>query len=114
MDQERRILIASEEGIAIRSFDDISAAIGACFNTDGLVLTESDLAPEFFELRTGLLGELAQKFVNYQIRLAIVVPDPKAYGERFVELAREHATHGQVRFVSSIDEASAWLRSAPN
>jgi hypothetical protein len=109
MDQERRILVASEAGIAIRSFGDISDAIGACLGADGLVLAESDLAPEFFELRTGLLGELVQKFVNYRIRAAIVVPDPKAHGDRFAELAYEHATHDQVRFVRSMDEATAWL-----
>jgi hypothetical protein len=72
MNEERRIIIASERGISIRSFDDISDAIGACFGAAGLILTESDLGPEFFDLRTGLAGELFQKLTNYRIRATIV------------------------------------------
>ena len=109
MNEERRIIVASESGISIRSFSDISDALGSCLGTDGLILTESDLTPEFFDLRSGLAGELFQKFVNYKLRLAIVLSDPKAHGERFSELAREHASHGIVRFVRSEDEAKAWL-----
>jgi hypothetical protein len=40
-----------------------------------------------------------QKFVNYRVRVAVVVPTPEFHGERFVELAREHRT--QSRGVSS-------------
>lgn len=109
MNEERRILIASDSGISIRSFNDISDALAASFGTKGLILTEDDLAPEFFDLRTGLAGELFQKFTNYQRRVAIVLPDPEAYGERFSELAYEHASHSMIRFVPSQDEAKAWL-----
>jgi len=31
---------------------------------EGIILREEDLAPEFFDLRSGLAGELLQKFVN--------------------------------------------------
>jgi Domain of unknown function (DUF4180) len=96
-------------GISIRSFSDIPDAIAACFGTAGLILTEDDLAPEFFDLRTGLAGELFQKAMNYKVRIAIVLPDPKAYGERFSELAYEHASHEAIRFFRSKDEAIDWL-----
>jgi len=109
MNEERRILIASGSGISIRSFSDISDAIGACIGAGGLILTEADLAREFFDLRSGLAGELFQKFTNYRLRVAIVVADPKAYGERFSELVREHTSHSMIRFVHSEDEARAWL-----
>jgi hypothetical protein len=39
------------------------------------------------------------------------VPDPKAHGDRFAELAYEHATHNQVRFVRSMDEATEWFNT---
>lgn len=111
MNDEPRILIASDAGISIRSFSDISVALGACIGADGLILTEDDLAPEFFDLRTGFAGELFQKFINYKVRVAIVLPDPEAYGERFSELAYEHRSHSVIRFVRSADEAKAWLQS---
>ena len=111
MNEEHRILVASDRGISIRSFDDISDAIGACFGAAGLILTESDLTPEFFDLHTGLAGELFQKLTNYRVRAAIVLPNPDAYGERFSELTYEHRFHNLIRFVRSKDEAEAWLRS---
>ncbi|HWN99047.1 MAG TPA: DUF4180 domain-containing protein [Blastocatellia bacterium] len=109
MSEERKIVVASESGIAVRSFGDVSDALGACLGSDGLILTENELAREFFDLRNGLAGELFQKFINYKLRVAIVLPDPNAYGERFSELAYEHASHSMIRFVCSRDEADAWL-----
>ena len=111
MNQDRRIIIASDAGIFIRSFSDISNAIGACIGAAGLILTETDLAKEFFDLRSGLAGELFQKFINYEVRVALVVPNPKAYGERFAELAYEHESNNLIRFVHSAAEAKAWLVS---
>jgi hypothetical protein len=109
MNEGRKILIASDSGVSIRSFRDISDAIAACFGTEGLILTENDLTQEFFDLRSGLAGELFQKFTNYKLRMAIVLPDPEAYGERISELAYEHKSHDMIRFVRSKDEAEAWL-----
>ena len=37
-----------------------------------LILPKACVAEAFFSLRTGLAGEILQKFVNYQMRLAIV------------------------------------------
>jgi Domain of unknown function (DUF4180) len=109
MNAERKIVVAADAGISIGSFGDISEAIGACIGADGVILTENDLAAEFFDLRSGLAGELFQKFVNYHLRAAIVLPDPEAYGERFSELAHEHRSHSLIRFVRSRSEAETWL-----
>src|ERR1044071_2110903 len=111
MNEKRKILIAADEGISIRSFSDISDAISACLGGAGLILTEDDLGRDFFELRTGLAGEALQKVVNYRVRVALVLPDPTVYGERFSELAYEHSTHNQIRFVRSMEEAKAWLQA---
>jgi hypothetical protein len=73
-----------------------------------VLLLESDLGPGFFDLRTGLAGDLLQKFVNFRIPLAIVVEEPGGHGERFRELAREHRTHPLARFFTSELEARTW------
>jgi hypothetical protein len=109
MNEGRKILIASDSGVSIRSFTDITDAIASCYGAEGIILTEDDLAKEFFDLRSGLAGELFQKFMNYSIRAAIVLPDPEAYGERIRELAYEHKSHSMIRFVRTRDEAEAWL-----
>ena len=104
----RKILVASDCGISIRSLDDVTGAVGASLGR-GLILGEPDFGPAFFDLRSGLAGELIQKFVNYRVRVAIIVPKPEVYGERFAELDNEHATHPTVRFVRSIDDAMNWM-----
>jgi hypothetical protein len=111
MTEERKILRAAEAGIYIGSLKDISEAIAAGLSADGLIFTEQDLTREFFELRSGLAGELFQKCMNYGLRLAIVLPDPEAYGERFSELAYEHTSHNMIRFARTQAEAEAWLRN---
>jgi hypothetical protein len=94
----------------IRTFDDVTDLLAANGGNDGLCLAEEDFAPEFFLLRTGLAAELFQKVVNYRLRLAIVLPDPAKYGQRFSELALEHRTHPHIRFFASKGEAASWLR----
>jgi hypothetical protein len=100
---ERRI----ESGIdANRLFE---ASFGEQVAT--ILLLESDLGSAFFDLRTGLAGDLLQRFVNFRIPLAIVVEDPQVHGDRFSELAREHRTHPVVRFFTSEQGARAWLEA---
>lgn len=69
----------------------------------------SEPLPQFFNLRTGFAGEMLQKFVNYRAKLAIVVADPQAHGERFAELVYEHQAHPHVRFFTSEADARSWL-----
>ncbi|MDX1687437.1 MAG: DUF4180 domain-containing protein [Candidatus Promineifilaceae bacterium] len=109
MSESRKFLVAAEEGYSLGSTDDALLLIGNLHGWVGVLLTEEDLAPDFFNLRTGLAGELLQKFVNYRVRVAIVLPDPDAYGERFAELAWEHRTHPLIRFFPSRERAEAWL-----
>ncbi|MDL2344203.1 DUF4180 domain-containing protein [Deinococcus sp. MIMF12] len=109
MRDELQIKAAGELGVGIRSLSDVFHLIGATWGLDGLILTEADLGPEFFELRGGLAGELFQKLTNSRLRTALVLPDFAAHGERFAELAHEHAAHPLIRFVSTEAEAWAWL-----
>jgi hypothetical protein len=93
----------------IDSLNAISDAVAAGIGEGGLMLCEADLAPAFYDLRSGLAGELFQKFVNYRVPLALVIGDPAVHGERFVELAREHRNHPLVRIFPDNAAAAEWL-----
>ena len=86
-------------------------AVAACFEhgAQALLLDRSALPPAFFDLRTGVAGELVQKLAQYGIRLACVVPDLDAQPERFREFARESNRGSHARFFGSRDDAAAWL-----
>ena len=103
------LVIASEAGLTVRALTDIPELLGAVFGADGLLLTEGDLGPAVFDLRTGVAGELFQKLVNYRVRTALILRDPAAHGERFAELAYEHARHPTVRFFTEEGAARRWL-----
>ena len=96
----------------IRSAADVSPALGLSLRHGGLVVPEANLCPDFFNLRTGFAGEMLQKFVNYRAKLAIVVADPLAHGDRFAELVYEHQAHPHVRFFKSEADARIWLDHA--
>lgn len=103
------VLIASEAGLRVDRADDVLEAIGAAYDVDALILTADDVGAAFFDLRTGLAGELFQKATQYGVRLALVLPDPDVHGPRWVDLAYEHRRHAAVRIVGSRAEADTWL-----
>lgn len=39
---------------------------------DKIILHESQITPDFFELKTGIAGEILQKYTNYKVRLVII------------------------------------------
>jgi len=98
----------------IQSASDIAAALSASVDRGGLVLDEKDLSPDFFDLKTGLAGQVLQKFVSHRTKLAVVVDDPSLYGGRFGELAYEHRLHPTVRFFRAAQTARQWLAQMPS
>lgn len=95
--------------ITVRSTADIASALKGSLSPEGLVLAEEDLGPDFYDLKTGLAGDLFQKVATYRGRLAIVIRDPPVYGDRFSELAYEHRRHPSVRFFEERAPAVQWL-----
>ncbi|WP_407539108.1 DUF4180 domain-containing protein [Deinococcus radiomollis] len=98
-------------GLRVEEAADVSALIGAAYSLDGLIVTETDLGPEFFRLSSGVARNLFQTLVNLRLPTALVLKDFSAYGNRFAELAWEHSRHPHVRFVHSDEEARRWLKT---
>jgi Domain of unknown function (DUF4180) len=89
------------------------AALVGCIEhgARGLLLDRAALPASFFDLSTGVAGELVQKLVNYGIHMAAVVPDLSAHSPRFQEFVREANKGRQFRFFATREEAVAWLTS---
>jgi hypothetical protein len=71
-----------------------------------VALHEANIDPAFFQLRTGVAGEILQKLVNYRFKLAIV-GDISRYtenSESLRALVRECNRGKDVAFVRSLDE----------
>lgn len=92
-------------GPLIATEDDGRDLIGEAFGhgAELVVIPAARLAPEFFQLSSGLAGAILQKFTNYQLRIAIV-GDISAYTENSAPLrdfVRESNRHGDIRFLAS-------------
>jgi hypothetical protein len=64
------------------------------------------LEPAFFDLRSGVAGDILQVSATYQMPLAIVgeVPEPAASSGAFSALVRESNAGSQHWFVGSLEE----------
>ena len=72
---------------------------------DKIIIHEKNITPEFFDLKTGIAGEILQKFSNYRVRLVIVGDFIQYPGKSIKDFIYE-SNHGkQVNFLDSLEEA---------
>jgi hypothetical protein len=72
---------------------------------DRVILYEKNMVAGFFDLKTGIAGDVLQKFSNYRVKLAIV-GDFDAYKSKSLkDFILESNKLGQVNFVASREEA---------
>ena len=65
--------LISEELLIVNPEDTLQLIVDVYYQGfDQIVVHEKNVAPEFFDLKTRLAGEILQKFINYQMRLIIV------------------------------------------
>jgi len=70
-----------------------------------LILHCESLHEDFFDLKTGLAGEILQKFSNYRMKLS-VIGDFSGYGGKSLkDFIRESNRTGIITFVESLEEA---------
>ncbi len=62
------------EKLVIESSEDGLDLLGNMYyqGFDGIILHKHNISPDFFELKTGIAGEILQKFSNYNMRLVII------------------------------------------
>jgi hypothetical protein len=83
---------------------DIMADIGygGCNN---IILHKQVLPQDFFDLKTGLAGEILQKFSNYRMRLSIIGDYSQITSRSLKDFIRESNKGKTINFVESFDMA---------
>jgi hypothetical protein len=74
-----------------------------------IIVHKENIVPEFFNLKTGLAGEILQKFVNYQRRLAIVGDFKNITSESLKAFIIESNRGNHIFFVENIENAKKML-----
>jgi ABC-type amino acid transport substrate-binding protein len=106
------VLVVDGAGAPIGGDDDVLDLIGSAFGrADTVAIPAERLDQRFFALRTGVAGEIMQKFVNYRLRLAII-GDISAHIEGSTalrDLVRESNRGNHVWFLDDLDGLDAKL-----
>jgi hypothetical protein len=93
--------------IIIHSVQDAIDLMADCNYRDAgnIILKDSNITKDFFDLKTGIAGEILQKFSNYRVRLAITGDFTRYSGRSLRDFIYESNRHGHIFFVSDTQEA---------
>lgn len=99
------------ENIIIANADDGVDLLGNIYyqGFDRAIIHEKNIAPEFFDLKTKIAGEILQKFSNYRVRLAIVGDFSKYNSQSLKDFIYESNRGKHINFVDSVAAALAKL-----
>jgi hypothetical protein len=106
-----KIAEVTSTDMVIRTIEDGSDLLGNLYyqDYDKIIIHQENITPDFFDLKTGIAGEILQKFSNYRVRLAIVGDFSQYLGKSFNAFIFESNKAGQINFVSSVSEALSKL-----
>ena len=110
---EEQIAEIISDGIVIREAQDaLDLMADAGYQGAGkIILYEKNLAEGFFDLKTGIAGEILQKFTNYRVRLAVIGDFSKYSSKSLKDFIYESNKHGRLVFTDSREEAIRKLTS---
>jgi hypothetical protein len=98
-----------EAGEKLSSFPEFfDAIIDAPTNT--ISVDKANITEEFFDLKTGIAGEVLQKVSNYRKRLVILGDFEKVESKSLRDFIYESNRTGKVLFVASLEKAVRLLK----
>jgi Domain of unknown function (DUF4180) len=112
-----RVLVCDPDGAKLCGERDVTAVVGRAFEQHAplVAIPVTRLDDGFFTLRTGVAGQIVQRFVMYHLRLAIV-GDISRYLDRSPTLrafVAESNRGRQVWFVADLGELDERLARSP-
>lgn len=91
---------------------DLIATLGYEYGAQKFTLPQGALDPRFFDLSTGLAGEILQKFVNYRAHVAIIGDFSAPRSQSLADFIRESNRRGSIFFLPDEESALAALHGA--
>jgi hypothetical protein len=76
---------------------------------DRFIIYKKNLHEDFFNLGSGIAGDILQKFSNYRIRLGVIGDFSGFKSKNLNDFFRESNRMGRILFLDNIDEALARL-----
>jgi hypothetical protein len=76
---------------------------------DAIIIHQKNVASEFFDLKTGLAGDILQKFSNFKMKLAVIGDFSNYESKSLKDFIFESNKLKQTIFVADINEAMKLL-----
>ncbi|USG66565.1 DUF4180 domain-containing protein [Brevibacillus ruminantium] len=104
---DSKVAIISGDGVLIENVNDALDILGNVgYNgMDKMLVRKENITEDFFELKTGLAGEILQKFTNYRMKIAIVGEFGHYNSKSLNDFIYESNKGKMVAFVSTESEA---------
>jgi len=105
--EDTRIAEVISNSVVIANIDDALDLLGNVYyqGYDRIIINESNITEDFFDLKNRLAGEILQKFSNYRVRLAIVGDYSKYTSKSLNDFIYESNKGRHINFVPSLTEA---------
>ncbi|MDR3095271.1 MAG: DUF4180 domain-containing protein [Bacteroidales bacterium] len=100
--------------ISINTVDDILDLIVNVHyqaNCDSVIIERRSFNPHFFDLKTGLAGEMLQKVTTYKLRMGIVGDFTDINSKSFHDFIYESNKNRQIVFTDTMEKAMEMLDS---
>ncbi len=95
---EKKVIMTTQDALDIMANAQYQGA-------SHIIIYEKQLNPDFFDLRTGLAGDILQKFSNYQMKLLIIGEFTKFKSKSLAAFIAESNRVKQVVFVADKEAA---------
>lgn len=98
----------------LSSEQDVVDCISICMENDvyTIVLHSNVLSEDFFNLKTRLAGMALQKFINYHVKVAVIIEEVDKLNERFKEMIMEANKGSHFRTFRNIEDAEIWINDS--
>ena len=108
---DTKIAEVISDDLVIKTVEDGLYLLGNLYyqGFDAIILHEKNITPAFFDLKTGIAGELLKKFSNYRVSLAIVGDFTQYTGRSTNDFIFESNKTGRINFVGSLSDALSKL-----
>nr|WP_236896797.1 DUF4180 domain-containing protein [Clostridium beijerinckii] len=95
----------------LSSEQDVVDCISICMEKDiyTIMFHSNVLSVDFFNLKTRLAGMALQKFINYHVKVSVIIEDEEKLNDRFKEMIMESNKGNNFRTFKDIAEAESWI-----
>lgn len=102
-----QLAILADENHLLHNAQEAAELLMNCYyaGTNKIIIAQSNLLPDFFELKTGMAGDILQKFSTYDGYLAIVGDFSEIAGKSLRDFIRESNKQGRINFVPDREAA---------